>query len=141
MVKVGKYTTLQKDDVLLEDVVTALEWTVETKVTEAVLLTGYKVKMPENSKTLILLDGATLTLSFDGEPILKKGPLFGGEWPLPMGRVFLMAIDGDEYKGVFVANGTVIQATVELSRKPSMGLLTLGIEFQADLYRNPDVNP
>lgn len=94
------------------------EWRVRIGVCEAVRVLAPSVRIVSVSRRdRALLGQATLSIRFDGETAAKGLPLLGPHAPICPAHVkthWLMALDRDRPRGVFLVDGTVVEAVVRL---------------------------
>lgn len=111
------------------------EWTVRIGIPEAVLALAPSVQVLAASREdRGLLGRARLSIRFDGETAVEI-PLLGPHAPIPAQEraYWLMAVERELTRGVFLVDGTVVEAAVRLPAMPrSRARIRIGLG--ADIY-------
>ena len=138
MERVGPFQGLA-GELVLKGRRSVLEWTVSIMARQAVLAGVPEVRILEACpEDRLLLEEAKLSLLLDGEPAVDRRPLLGEHGPIPPAhdkRHWMMAIDQDLPRGVFMTNGTVVEAVVTLPQAPH-GAPRIGVRLAGDVYQD-----
>jgi len=136
MDKVGPYT-LFKGELAIDRSEQSIEWSSKSKVYEAVLLGSPKVEVLEASEEgLKLLNDCYLEILIDRDPSASVLSLMGENQRITMPeavRFWFGGIEEGNVKGVFLSNGSILQAIVRSPRRID-SVPRIRITIEADLY-------
>lgn len=136
MKKVGPYT-LFTGELAIDRAEQSVEWYSQSKVYEAVLLGAPKVEVLEGSKEGHgLLRDCLLEIRIDGAPASATLALLGEKHTLSMGsaeRFWFGGVEGESVRGIFLSNGSLVQAIVRSPRKVQ-STTRIRITIEAELY-------
>lgn len=143
MKKVGPYT-LFNGELAIDRSEQSAEWISKSKVFEAILLGSPKVEVLEATEEgRALLADCYLEIMMDREPTSSVLSLMGENQKITMAeaqRFWFGGVEGAEAKGIFLPNGTLVQAIVRRPRKIE-SILRIRITIEAELYEASPIPP
>jgi hypothetical protein len=142
MQRVGPYT-VPRGELRIEGKERSIEWHCnDLLATDAVLLGAPKVEVLEASKEARhLLTECLLFVLIDGESILESASLMCAEHPRlrpGKGNFWFVGSENDEPRGIFIVNGTYLEAVVRAPRTIPV-IPRIWITIEAELYRGLSV--